>query len=115
MALKNVMTPLFRGAKSTVLCTVSSRVKTSLRAMRRGLSTVVPMADFNLTASEFQVLCVCVGDRLEISQTSKYENYRKSSRVRWFWKIFREMSQQERSLFIKYVWGRQRLPRGNEV
>ena len=31
---------------------------------------------------------------------TKYENYRKSSRaVRWFWKIFREMSQQERSLF----------------
>ena len=120
---KNVATPVRFEERSEYCDAVYSyrhkELQPSLRAMRRGLSTVVPMAGLQLfTASEFEVL-VCGALEIDwkyLRRHTKYENYRRSSRaVRWFWKIFREMSQKERSLFIKYVWGRQRLPRGNEV
>lgn len=34
-----------------------------------------------------------------------------SSLVQWFWEVMEEFSNQERSLFLRFVWGRTRLPR----
>lgn len=34
-----------------------------------------------------------------------------SSLVRWFWEVMEEYSHVERSLFLRFVWGRTRLPR----
>lgn len=31
--------------------------------------------------------------------------------VQWFWEVMDEFSNQERSLFLRFVWGRTRLPR----
>lgn len=31
--------------------------------------------------------------------------------VRWFWEVMEEFNTQERSLFLRFVWGRTRLPR----
>lgn len=31
--------------------------------------------------------------------------------VQWFWDVMEEFSNQERSLFLRFVWGRTRLPR----
>jgi len=31
--------------------------------------------------------------------------------VNWFWEVMEELSQEERSLFLRFVWGRTRLPR----
>ena len=31
--------------------------------------------------------------------------------VQWFWEVMEEFSNQERSLFLRFVWGRTRLPR----
>jgi hypothetical protein len=31
--------------------------------------------------------------------------------VQWFWEILSEFTNQERSLFLRFVWGRTRLPR----
>jgi len=34
-----------------------------------------------------------------------------SGLVRWFWEVMEEFSHVERSLFLRFVWGRTRLPR----
>ena len=34
-----------------------------------------------------------------------------SSLVQWFWEVMEEFTNQERSLFLRFVWGRTRLPR----
>ena len=31
--------------------------------------------------------------------------------VQWFWEVMDEFSNPERSLFLRFVWGRTRLPR----
>lgn len=31
--------------------------------------------------------------------------------AQWFWEVMEEFSNQERSLFLRFVWGRTRLPR----
>jgi len=93
--------------------------KRAIHAIRRGITTVVPLVTMQLfTPSELEVL-VCGAPNISVEylkRHTKYENYRKTSRVvRNFWHVFRELSQKKRSLFIKFVWGRERLPRGNEA
>ena len=34
-----------------------------------------------------------------------------SALVEWFWEVMEEFSTTERSLFLRFVWGRTRLPR----
>lgn len=34
-----------------------------------------------------------------------------SSLIQWFWDVMEEFTNQERSLFLRFVWGRTRLPR----
>jgi Ubiquitin-protein ligase len=34
-----------------------------------------------------------------------------ASLVQWFWDVMEEFTNQERSLFLRFVWGRTRLPR----
>lgn len=31
--------------------------------------------------------------------------------VQWFWEVMEELSGSERALFLRFVWGRTRLPR----
>jgi E3 ubiquitin-protein ligase HERC2 len=31
--------------------------------------------------------------------------------VTWFWEVMEELTTSERSLFLRFVWGRTRLPR----
>lgn len=31
--------------------------------------------------------------------------------IQWFWEVMEEFTNQERSLFLRFVWGRTRLPR----
>ena len=34
-----------------------------------------------------------------------------ASLVQWFWEVMEDLSNTERSLFLRFVWGRTRLPR----
>lgn len=34
--------------------------------------------------------------------------------VQWFWEVMEEFSNSERSLFLRFVWGRTRLPRTSQ-
>jgi len=48
-----------------------------------------------------------------LMENTEYESINKEApHVLMFWEVLREMSPQERTLFLRFVWGRTRLPAG---
>ena len=87
-----------------------------VRYIRRGLYSVVPARAVRLLT--WQELEVAVAGRPEIDvkalrQHTDYEGYRRDDPViTLFWRVFESFSNEDRSLFIRFVWGRSRLPVG---
>ena len=47
-----------------------------------------------------------------ITQVATYKGVESSAPlIQWFWQVMEEFSNVERSLFLRFVWGRTRLPR----
>lgn len=69
--------------------------------------------------SELKILfpqaMVCGSPEIPLSLLKSVATYKgidsTSSLVQWFWEVMEEFSNQERSLFLRFVWGRTRLPR----
>lgn len=85
-------------------------------ALRRGLASVVPMAA--LVLYTWQELEVLVAGRPQIDietlrMMTSYSGYQKDDPVmKRFWKVFASMSDEERSKYVRFTWGRSRLPSG---
>ena len=58
---------------------------------------------FNSTVADYftTMITTCLSSGVEYS----------SALVQWFWEILETFSPSERSLFLRFVWGRTRLPR----
>ncbi|TMW68516.1 hypothetical protein Poli38472_005984 [Pythium oligandrum] len=85
-----------------------------LEAILRGLSQVVPTNMLSLfTGSELELM-VCGTPEIDIDLLMKCTEYSNCSEVDdhivWFWEVMRDFSQEERSAFLRFVWGRSRLP-----
>ena len=86
-----------------------------IEAVYRGLSTQVPRHFLSLfTASELREI---VTGRAEINVKLLQENTEygdgfseNSKAVQFFWKVLTDFSNEERQLYLKFVWGRSRLP-----
>lgn len=86
-------------------------------AMKRGLATIVPIRSLTLfTASELEVL---VAGRPEVDvellkRHTKYSGGLSESDpvVKMFWEVFETLSDEERCGWIRFAWGRARLPTG---
>ena len=87
-----------------------------LSAIRRGLYMTVPSRVLRLLS--WQELEVAVSGRAEIDLSAlrahtEYDGYRRDDvSVQFFWRALETFSMEERSLFIRFVWGRSRLPLG---
>jgi HECT-domain (ubiquitin-transferase) len=85
-----------------------------LAAIRRGLSTVVPIRALSLfTASELEVLIAGDADiNVDVLKAhSSYSGFSESDKIiKWFWQIVRSMTRDERSRLLRFTWGRSRLP-----
>nr|XP_026484631.1 probable E3 ubiquitin-protein ligase HERC2 isoform X1 [Vanessa tameamea] len=86
-----------------------------VRAVRDGMSRVVPaplLALFN--ASELETL-VCGSPDIPVHALRASATYKgvepNAPLVQWFWEVMEELSGGERALFLRFVWGRTRLPR----
>lgn len=85
-----------------------------LAAIRRGLANIVPIGALRLfTASELETL-VCGSDTIDVDFLRKhttYEGYSESHEtIKLFWQVLTEFSQPMRSGYLRFVWGRTRLP-----
>jgi len=86
-----------------------------LNMFAQGLSIVVPTEVFTLfTGSELQSL-FCGRDVIDIQllkNVAEYEGFDKDSEsIKNFWDIMEGFSEEERKLFLQFVWSRRRLPK----
>ena len=86
-----------------------------IQAMREGMARVIPVPLLSLfTGAELETM-VCGSREVSVSLLKSVTTYKgvdpSSSLVRWFWEVMESFNQTERSLFLRFVWGRTRLPR----
>jgi len=87
----------------------------AVSGVREGISRVVPVPLFSLfTGYELETM-VCGSPDIPIHLLKSVATYKgieaTSPLVAWFWAVMEEFSNTERSLFLRFVWGRTRLPR----
>jgi len=87
----------------------------AIAAVREGMSRVVPVPLLSLfTGFELETM-VCGSPDIPLHLLKSVATYKgvesSSPLVTWFWAVMEEFSTAERSLFLRFVWGRTRLPR----
>lgn len=83
-------------------------------AVRRGLCTQVPQGVLKLMRWDSLERRVCGNPEVDVAllrSANDYENYSDSDQqIRWFWEILSEFSLEQRKAFLRFTWGRTRLP-----
>ncbi|KAH9090669.1 hypothetical protein Ae201684P_014464 [Aphanomyces euteiches] len=85
-----------------------------LLALREGLSSVIPMEIAGLfTPKELETL-ICGRRQVDVSllkQCTEYEDVDPNApHIVAFWQVLEEMTSDERTLFLRFVWARSRMP-----
>ena len=87
-------------------------------AIRKGMSAIVPMNLLYMFSWKQVETLVCGAADINVDVlkgNTAYDGLSDSSpQIQMFWEVFREMTGKERSLFIRFVWGRSRLPAGKD-
>ncbi|KAL7061915.1 hypothetical protein AAHC03_01560 [Spirometra sp. Aus1] len=87
----------------------------AIRLVRRGLAQVLPICVLSFFSAEELECLVCGVPEISVEalqQLVTYDNLAPDDQlVLWFWTIVSEMTDWERSLLLRFVWGRSRLPR----
>ncbi|ETN64680.1 hect E3 ubiquitin ligase [Anopheles darlingi] len=86
-----------------------------VKAVRDGMSKVIPVPLLSLfSAAELQAM-VCGSPDIPLCLLKTVATYKgvesTAPLIQWFWEVMEEFTNQERSLFLRFVWGRTRLPR----
>jgi len=84
-------------------------------AVREGMARVIPVPLLSLfTGFELETM-VCGSPDIPLHLLKSVATYKgveaNSPLVQWFWETMEDFSNSERSLFLRFVWGRTRLPR----
>lgn len=86
-------------------------------AMRRGLHSVVPERAVKMCTWGAFERHVCGDPHIDVDVLMAHTTYHGYSKgdaaCRKFFEVMREMTNDERSGFVKFAWGRSRLPRGS--
>ena len=86
-----------------------------ISAMREGMAKVIPVPFLSLfTGPELETM-VCGSQEISVSLLKSVTTYKgiepTAPLCRWFWEVMESFNLAERSLFLRFVWGRTRLPR----
>merc|ERR1712087_482039 len=89
-----------------------------VEAMRRGLATIVPQRLLMLFTWDELELLVCGRPRTDLNllkEKTVYSDCAEDDRhIEYFWDVLEEFTEEQRSDYIKFVWGRSRLPMSKE-
>jgi E3 ubiquitin-protein ligase HERC2 len=82
--------------------------------IRAGMHIIVPGNIFSMLSWE-EIEIRAVGEKTvdpeKLKKITEYESCSDSSPiVKMFWEVFEEFSEEDKQLYLKFVWGRQRLP-----
>lgn len=91
---------------------------TQVEAIRRGLGTIVPQRLLMLFRWEELELMVCGQPKIDINLLKRMTVYSDCSEndahIQYFWEVLNDFSDEQRSDYLKFVWGRARLPMDRE-
>ena len=86
-----------------------------LQAIKRGFGTIVPLRLMPLFTWQESEVLVCGSpeiDIIELKKNTAIQGYSNTDdTIKFFWIVMEEWGHIERSKFIQFAWGRQRLPR----
>ncbi|GMF49964.1 unnamed protein product [Phytophthora fragariaefolia] len=84
------------------------------QAIFRGLAKVVPAKLLVCFSGAELELMVCGSPEVDVDLLEKCTEYSSCSQtddhIIWFWRALRDFSHEARSAFLRFVWGRSRLP-----
>ena len=87
----------------------------AITAVREGMSKVIPVPLLSLFTGYELEMMVCGSPDIPLHLLKSVATYKgvdaNAPLVHWFWSVMEEFSTSERSLFLRFVWGRTRLPR----
>lgn len=85
-----------------------------LNSYVEGMSSVIPTEIFSIFSGEEIRDIICGNPEVDVEllrRVVEYEGYEESDPIIiYLWEVLREMDNQERKLFIQFVWARSRLP-----
>jgi len=85
-----------------------------VEAIRRGLISVIPARFLSLLTWKELELEVCGSPEIDIDLLKANTTYQGCSvhdqHIKYFWIVLDKMSQLERAQFLRFAWGRSRLP-----
>jgi hypothetical protein len=89
-------------------------VATQINAIKRGFACIVPLRIMQLfTWQQVEVLVAGEPD-IDVDylrEHTEYRGYKPTDEViKRFWRVLSSLSASERSMFVRFVWGRSRLP-----
>ena len=97
-----------------VLKTRFEEGKQQLKAMRQGFEIIFPMSYLNILSWEDVEERVRGPSEISVDALKSITNYTNCASnnkyVLRFWRVFTGFTNSERSMFLKFVWGRSRLP-----
>nr|CAB3252595.1 ZF(ZZ)-8 zinc finger protein [Phallusia mammillata] len=84
-------------------------------AVREGMASVIPLAMLSLFTAQELETTVCGSPDVPLHLLKAVCSHKGISPnddlAKWFWEVMESFSNEERSLFLRFVWGRTRLPR----
>jgi len=85
-----------------------------IKAIRKGLNAVIPAHMLSLFSAYDLELLVCGDPEINIETLRKHAIYRgvspASPLIKNLWKALESFNTEERQMFLRFVWGRSRLP-----
>jgi len=85
-----------------------------VRSVRQGLAAVVPTSLLALFTGQELETMICGHPDISIDLLESVTEYSSCAssdpHVKHFWRVMREFNQEERAAFLRFTWGRSRLP-----
>ncbi|RLN49588.1 hypothetical protein BBJ28_00025616, partial [Nothophytophthora sp. Chile5] len=89
---------------------------TQVAAMARGFATLFPRRVLTLLTWQELELLTCGSPKIDLElwqRHTRYDGYAEDDpTVRLFWEVLGDFSDEQRTDFVRFAWGRSRLPRG---
>jgi hypothetical protein len=87
----------------------------AIQAFRSGLNSIIPESAFYLTSWEDVERIVCGSRNIDIARLQENTDYdddvtAEDPHIKHFWETLTEFSEDEKILFLKFVWARPTLP-----
>jgi len=93
---------------------VYNMASTQIKWIKEGLHEIVPSTIINLVEWNELEDRTCGMKILDIEKLKKitdYSNCHEDSKViKWFWNVLSNMEEEDKTLYLKFAWGRSRLP-----